>query len=72
MDCEGGEYDILLNTSSDTLRRIRRMCLEYHDSFTACSHCDLETRQTDAGFQTARFPNPAHRYLGLLHAWQTS
>lgn len=71
MDCEGGEYDILLNSSPDTLRRIRRLCLEYHDGYTAWSHRDLEARLTAAGFQTACYPNPVHRHLGLLHAWQT-
>ncbi|MCS7062379.1 MAG: FkbM family methyltransferase [Anaerolineae bacterium] len=71
MDCEGGEYDILLNTSPDTLHRIRRMCLEYHDGYSAYSHRDLEAHLISVGFQTACYANPAHGYLGLLHAWQT-
>ncbi|MGN7890367.1 FkbM family methyltransferase [Dyadobacter endophyticus] len=31
MDCEGSEYDIILNTSPDMIRRIERMLIEVHD-----------------------------------------
>lgn len=30
MDCEGAEYDILLNTSHKTLKKIQSMIIEYH------------------------------------------
>ena len=32
VDCEGGEYEILMSASPETLGRLRRMVLEYHDS----------------------------------------
>lgn len=31
MDCEGSEYDIILNTPPDIVRRIERMLVEVHD-----------------------------------------
>jgi len=31
IDCEGGEYDILLTTSSDVLRRARNIVFEFHE-----------------------------------------
>jgi FkbM family methyltransferase len=31
MDCEGSEYDIILNTSPDVVRRVERMLIEVHD-----------------------------------------
>ncbi len=31
MDCEGSEYDIILNTPPDIVRRIERMLIEVHD-----------------------------------------
>jgi FkbM family methyltransferase len=33
MDCEGGEYEILLNAPVDVLRRVRQIALEYHLGF---------------------------------------
>ncbi len=31
MDCEGSEYDIILNTPPDLVRRVQRMLIEVHD-----------------------------------------
>lgn len=31
MDCEGSEYDVILNTPADVVRRIERMLVEVHD-----------------------------------------
>ena len=30
MDCEGAEYDILLSTGGETLRKIKQINMEYH------------------------------------------
>lgn len=32
IDCEGGEYEILLNAAPETLQRIHRVVMEYHDT----------------------------------------
>ncbi len=67
-DCEGAEYDIFFNASAGTLRKIKHVCLEYHDGVTAHSHPDLIRFFEGHGFRVRRTPNPAYRHLGLLHA----
>lgn len=68
MDCEGGEFDILLNARPRTLARIERICLEYHDGFTEFSHTDLEKHLQQNGYRVKITPNPVHPYLGFLFA----
>jgi FkbM family methyltransferase len=41
IDCEGCEFEILFNANPMTLKKISRICLEYHDGFTEFSHVDL-------------------------------
>jgi len=69
MDCEGGEFDILLNANPETLARIDRICLEYHDGFTEFSHTDLVKHLQQNGYQVKITPNPVHDYLGFLYAY---
>lgn len=38
MDCEGCEYDIILNSKKDTLRRFSQIMIEYHHSFENLKH----------------------------------
>ena len=42
MDCEGAEYDILLSTGGETLRKIKQINMEYHlPSFFGAGSPDL-------------------------------
>jgi FkbM family methyltransferase len=68
IDCEGGEFDILLNASPDTLAKIHHICLEYHDNATQHGHQDLATFLKENGFEVRITSNPVHDYLGLLYA----
>ena len=68
MDCEGGEYEILLNATSETLRHFDHICMEYHDGFTAHSHVDLAKHLEGCGFAVTTAVNPVHNYLGFLYA----
>jgi FkbM family methyltransferase len=68
IDSEGAEYEILLNASPVTLHKVRHICLEYHDGFTTYSHLDLVDFLEAQGFAVRLRTNPAHGYLGLLHA----
>jgi len=68
IDCEGAEYEILMNASPATLKRIVHICLEYHDGFTSYTHADLVRFLEGQGFAITLQPNPAHGYLGLMHA----
>lgn len=49
MDCEGGEYDIVLNWSNQFAQTIKVMVLEYHDH-PEFKYVDLMQRLTDQGF----------------------
>lgn len=68
VDCEGGEFDILLNASDALLRRFRNICLEYHDALTPHRHTELVERFKAAGFEVSVHPNPVHAAIGLMHA----
>ncbi len=68
IDCEGGEYEILLQAGDEAISRIRHIAMEYHDGVTAFSHPDLVAFLEAHGFETTVRPNPAHAYLGFLFA----
>ncbi len=68
IDCEGCEYSVLLSASSETLRRIGAICLEYHDRLTGRSHLELVDHLKQSGFQVSTHPSPVHQGQGLLSA----
>lgn len=68
MDCEGCEFDILLNSPSKLLTRIHRISLEYHDGYTEHTPDALADYLQNQGFKVQRRPNPVHAHLGLLYA----
>lgn len=68
VDCEGGEFDILLNAPDALLRRFRNISLEYHDAPTTHRHGELVERFKAAGFDVSVHPNPVHADIGLMHA----
>ena len=70
MDCEGCEFEVLLNADPRILKRISHICLEYHDGFTGFVHTDLVSYLQQNGFRTRITPNPVHDYLGLLYAYR--
>ena len=71
LDCEGCEYDIILNTPIDTLKKFQYIFVEYHDG-----HKNLERKLTECGFSVKNnTQNIYHRkhtnsrlYLGYLIA----
>ena len=70
MDCEGGEYDILFNSSTETLFKIKRICMEVHDGVTQFSRADMLTFLEGNGYRTKVTPNPVHEYLSFLYAYR--
>jgi len=68
VDCEGAEFDIFFGASDDTLRKIKRISLEYHDGITPHSHQDLMQFLQQKGFDVQHSPNKVHRELGFLYA----
>ncbi len=71
MDCEGAEYDILLNADDTTLSAISRICMEYHDNLTPHTHHELVNFLSSKGFDTITYRNPAHNEIGFLYAKNT-
>lgn len=73
VDCEGGEYDILLNGGEDLLRRIDRIALEYHPASTEdprFTSAELDRVLAGAGFRTALRPAKGQPEYGMMHAWR--
>lgn len=68
MDCEGAEYDILFNTSPETLKKIKHISLEYHENMSAYTHRDLKEFLEKHNFVVKTTPNPAHKEIGFLYA----
>jgi FkbM family methyltransferase len=56
LDCEGAEYDILLNASKDTLQRVSKISMEYHVGFNDHSIERLQHVLESYGFQVDRLP----------------
>lgn len=71
IDCEGAEYEILFAAHAQTLARIRRLCLEYHEGVTPYTRDDLAGFLRERGFAVTMHPNPVHAHLGFLYACQT-
>jgi len=67
IDCEGGEYAMLLAASRATLGRISRICLEYHDGPWG-THDQLVTHLTGAGFAVVLTGNRAWKETGFMYA----
>jgi FkbM family methyltransferase len=68
LDCEGAEYNILLNTPDKILNRIERIVLEYHENCNGYTHKDLVIFLKSKGFAVSVYPNYVHSYLGYLYA----
>jgi FkbM family methyltransferase len=72
LDCEGAEFDILLACSDETLRRVRRIAMEYHRWAGAGLVDRLVERLTVLGFSVDRTeaPDGEHGYLRAdARAW---
>ena len=68
MDCEGGEYDILLHADDASLKAISHISMEYHDDLTPYTHMDLVRFLSEKGFAVKTTRNPAHTEIGFLYA----
>jgi FkbM family methyltransferase len=68
MDCEGAEYGILLDLDDTILRRVKRICLEYHLFVTQHSEKDLVELFERRGWYVRVFPNRVRKELGILYA----
>jgi len=72
MDCEGGEYDVLLKADNASLESISHICMEYHDDLTPHTHVELVQFLSEKGFDVKVYRNPAHTEIGFLYARKLS
>jgi FkbM family methyltransferase len=68
MDCEGGEYEILLTAPAETLARIDRIIMEYHELDLDHTHTKLVGFLIRQGYRVKRYPNIVHKDIGYLFA----
>ena len=72
MDVEGAEYDILLQTPSESLTRIDRIIMEYHDVGEGRNHQVLASFLEKEGYRVERVENLVHQDLGYLYGARLS
>jgi len=68
IDCEGAEYDILLNLDDTVMWKIKRICLEYHLFVTQYSQLDLMDFFEKRGWYVRLYPSKVRENLGFLYA----
>jgi FkbM family methyltransferase len=68
LDCEGGEFNILLPLTIHDLARFQRIVMEYHDSLTIHHHEELVSLLENAGFVVEVVPNVVHQDIGYIYA----
>ena len=69
LDCEGTEFEIILETDSSLLNRVQRIVLEYHDHLSIrYSHVDLLAKLKFLGFQAFNY-NPNGSF-GMIAAFR--
>ena len=68
VDCEGCEYDVLLNSDPDVLSRVKRISAETHSNDKAHTAEELAAFLESNGFVVNCRENPVHEYLGFLYA----
>ncbi len=70
LDCEGAEFDILLDSDRDTVRAFRRIVMEYHDSQSDRHHSQLVSHLEKLGYRVTTRRNVVHPEIGYLFAEQ--
>jgi FkbM family methyltransferase len=68
IDCEGCEYDLLMDSDPGALLRVQRISAETHDLADGHTAADLAHFLENYGFRVRRRPNPVHDHLGFLYA----
>jgi FkbM family methyltransferase len=68
LDCEGAEYEILMNAPEDTLAKIQRIVMEYHNVDDEHMHTQLIRFLEAAGYTVSWEQNIVHEEIGYLFA----
>lgn len=68
LDCEGAEYPILMSAPPETLRKVDRIIMEYHDLNEGQNYQVLGAFLVDSGYRVFWHPNQVHADIGYLFA----
>ena len=68
VDCEGCEFDLLMNSPPELLAQVERLSVETHDGYTGRSAVQLADYLKQQGFTVQLRANPVHAYLSFLYA----
>ena len=68
LDCEGAEYEILMQASSQTLAKVDRVIMEYHDIREHNEHRVLASFLENEGYRIQIVENVVHEEIGYLYA----
>jgi len=68
VDCEGAEFDFIPDAPSATLRKVRKIAMEYHDVRPDLTHKDLVRKLEAEGFRVTVDPPLAGQTNGMLFA----
>ena len=72
MDCEGAEFEIILNTSTEVLKKIKKIYVEVHEDMVPHKIEELNTKLRENGF-TINIKNSTKgvkMMLPQLFAWR--
>ena len=72
MDCEGAEYEIILNTSTEVLKKIKKVSVEIHENMVPYKIEEIITKLRENGF-TINIKNSTKgvkMMLPQLFAWR--
>ena len=70
LDCEGAEFDILLDSDPVTIRSFKRIVMEYHDDQAGRHHSQLVSHLEQLGYRVEARRNVVHPEIGYLFAEQ--
>jgi len=68
VDCEGAEYDIILNLDKDILSKIRNMIIEYHEGVNDYNHNDLVKFLIKNKFKIRVKKHKIESNIGIIYA----
>lgn len=68
LDCEGAEYEILMNAQEETLAKVQRIVMEYHNVDVDHTHVQLIRFLESVGYTVSWEQNIVHEEIGYLFA----
>jgi len=66
IDCEGAEFEILLETEDKILKKIKNFIIEYHQFKAEFDPNKLISRLNKLGFKTQKFPSRYDKRMGMI------